>query len=52
MGGDFLRFESKGTVCAAFALGMVVAALFPYKLAIIIVAAVLIIAGLSLCRFW
>ncbi len=45
-------FNSKGTVCAAFALGMVVAALFPYKLAIIIVAAVLIVAGLSLCRFW
>ena len=52
MGGDFLRFESKGTVCAAFAFGMLVAALFPYKLGIIIVAAVLIIAGLSLCRFW
>lgn len=51
-GGGFLRFSSKGEVCAAFALGMVVAALFPYKLAIIIIAAVLIIAGLSLCRFW
>ena len=52
MGGDFFMFNSKGTVCAAFALGMVVAALFPYKLAIIVVAAVLIVAGLSLCRFW
>ena len=49
-GGDFLRFESRGAVCVAFAIGMVVAALFPYTLAILIIAAVLILAGLSLCR--
>ena len=50
-GGDFLIFESRGAVCVAFAIGMVVAALFPYTLAILIIAAVLILAGLSLCRF-
>lgn len=47
----FLRCESRGAVCIAFAIGMVVAALFPYTMAILIIAAVLILAGLSLCRF-
>ncbi|MBQ8016068.1 MAG: hypothetical protein IJ264_07800 [Clostridia bacterium] len=46
-----MRFESRGTVCIAFALGLVVAALFPYTMAILIIAAILILAGLSLCRF-
>lgn len=39
------------TACIAFAAGMLVAALFPYTLAIVIVAAVLIVAGLSLSRY-
>lgn len=47
-----MRYGSKGPVCIAFALGMVVSALFPYTLAILIIAAVLCVAGLSLCRFW
>lgn len=51
MGGDFLRYISKGNVLIAFAIGMIVAALFPYTLAILIIAAVLILAGLSLCRY-
>lgn len=50
-GGDFLRWECRGAVCVAFALGMVVASLFPYKLAVLIIAAIIILAGLSLCRF-
>jgi hypothetical protein len=45
-------FNYKGSVCAAFALGMLVAALFPYKLAIVIVAGVLMVAGMSFCRYW
>lgn len=48
----FLRYESKGSVLIAFAIGMVVAALFPYTLAILIIAAVLILAGLSFCRLF
>ncbi|MBR2867966.1 MAG: hypothetical protein IKB88_02715 [Clostridia bacterium] len=39
------------SVCIAFAVGMLVAALFPYTLAIVIIAAVLIVAGLSLSRY-
>jgi hypothetical protein len=41
-----------GKILIAFALGMLVAALFPYTFAVIIIAAVLIFAGLSLCRFY
>lgn len=45
-----LRYVSVGTVLIAFALGMLVASLFPYTIAVIIIAAVLILAGLRLCR--
>ena len=48
----FLRYESKGHVLIAFAFGMIVAALFPYTIAILIIALVLVVAGLSLCRFF
>ncbi|MBQ2973414.1 MAG: hypothetical protein IJE19_03590 [Clostridia bacterium] len=47
-----MRFHSNGSVLIAFAIGMVVAALFPYTLAVLIIAGVLILAGLSLCRFY
>ncbi|MBQ2847941.1 MAG: hypothetical protein IJE74_06775 [Clostridia bacterium] len=47
-----MRYVSKGSVLIAFAVGMIVAALFPYTLAILIIAAVMILAGLSLCRFY
>lgn len=47
----FLRHISNGSVLIAFAIGMVVALLFPCTIAILIIAAVLIIAGLSLCRY-
>ncbi|MBQ9849438.1 MAG: hypothetical protein IJO36_01935 [Clostridia bacterium] len=43
--------DARCTACIAFAAGMLVAALFPYTLAIVIVAAVLIVAGLSLSRY-
>jgi hypothetical protein len=48
----FLRYDSRGSVLIAFAIGMVVAALFPYTLAILIIAGIMILAGLSLCRFY
>lgn len=47
-----MRYESKGSVLISFAIGMVVAALFPYTLAIMIIAGIMILAGLSLCRFY
>ncbi|MEE1012472.1 MAG: hypothetical protein U0L11_10635 [Acutalibacteraceae bacterium] len=47
-----MRCIFSGKTVVAFALGMIVAALFPYTFAIIIIAAVLILAGLSLCRFY
>ncbi|MBQ7838331.1 MAG: hypothetical protein IJ395_06885 [Clostridia bacterium] len=46
-----MRWEYKGTVCIAFALGMLVASLFPYRIAMLIIAAIIILAGLSLCRY-
>lgn len=51
LGGDPLRYEPRGAICAAFAAGMIVAALFPCKTAVLIIALILILAGLSLCRY-
>lgn len=52
IGGDFLRCcDPRSSACIAFAAGMLVAALFPYTIAIVVIAAVLIIAGLSLSRY-
>ena len=47
----FLRCMFSGNTIIAFAIGMIVSALFPYTFAVMIIAAVLILAGLSLCRY-
>ncbi len=48
----FLRCcDPRCSACIAFAAGMLVAALFPYTIAIVVIAAVLIVAGLSLGRY-
>jgi len=46
-----LRCILSGNIVISFAVGMIVAALFPYIPAVLIIAAVLIVAGLSLCRY-
>ena len=50
-GGDFLRCEPRGAVCIAFALGLLVAALFPYTMAIIIIVAAVILVLLLILLF-
>lgn len=48
----FLRCcDTRSSACISFAAGMLVAALFPYTIAIVVIACVLIIAGLSLSRY-
>lgn len=47
----FLRRIFSGNTVIAFAIGMIASALFPYTFAVLIIAAVLILAGLSLCRY-
>jgi hypothetical protein len=46
-----LKCILNGNVIISFAVGMIVAALFPYIPAVLIIAAILIVAGLSLCRY-
>lgn len=44
-------YDTRSSLCIAFAAGMVVAAFLPCKAAIIITAAVIVPAGLGLCRY-
>lgn len=44
-------YDRRSTLCIAFAAGMVVAAFFPCTAAIIVIAAVIVLAGLGLCRY-
>lgn len=41
---------SKGALCIAFGSGLLIASCLPYTIAVILVAAVLVCVGLSLCR--
>ena len=43
--------DRRGAVCIAFAAGMIVAAILPCTAAIFIIAGVIVLAGLGLCRY-
>lgn len=48
----FLRRHTNcGSLCVAFAGGLIVATCFPNALVIIIIAGLLVFAGISLCRY-
>ncbi len=47
-----MRCNRTGGLCVAFALGLIAASCFPYTLMIVIIAAVVILLGLSLCRYY
>ena len=51
-GGVFMRRHKDQTGCgaAAFGAGLLVATLLPYKLILIVVAAMLILAGTAACN--
>lgn len=45
-----MRCDNRGLICAAFGTGLLVASCFPYSIVVIVIAALLVVMGVALCR--